>query len=99
MSQSIYLVYEDTKQVVDVSESSSGWFRGADSSLVVGAFCEAHFGQQLSVIHSEWYIDDYTEWTVVNVEQQFALIAPEKKIYLDGIRSSLNEPARFTGKT
>lgn len=93
MSQSIYLVCEDTKQVVHVSESSSSWFRGADSSLVVGAFCEAHFGQQLSVIDAEWHIDEYTEWTIANVEQQFALIAPEKKTYLAGIRSSLNEAA------
>lgn len=93
MSQSIYLVCEDTKQVVHVSESSSGWFRGADSSLVVGASCEAHFDQQLSVTDERWHIDEYTEWTVANVEQQFALIAPEKKKYLAGIRDSLNEQA------
>lgn len=93
MSQSIYLVCEDTKQVVHVSESSSSWFRGADSSFVVGAFCEAHFGQSLSVIDERWHIDEYTEWTVANVEKQFALIAPEKKSYLAGIRDSLNESA------
>jgi hypothetical protein len=86
-------VRENTKQVVHVNESSSSWFRGAGSPLVVGAFCEAHFGQQLSVIAEKWHIDQYTEWTVENVEQQFALISPEKKSYLAGIRDSLNEAA------
>ena len=93
MSQGIYLLCETTGQAVHVSEASSSWFRGADSSLVVGAFCEAHFGQQLTVIGEDWTFDQYTEWTPKNVEQQFALIAPGKHAYLAGIRDALNQTA------
>lgn len=84
---------EATGQAVHVSEHSSSWLRGANSPLVVGAYCEAHFGQQLRVIGDNWSVDQYTEWTIKNVEQQFILIAPDKPDYLVSIRDALNKSA------
>lgn len=55
MSSPLYLVCHTTRQVVHVAESGGGggWFRGADSSVLVGAFCEAHGGKELVVMGAE----------------------------------------------
>lgn len=76
MSHGIYLVCDKTKQAVHVSEVGGFGFRGPDYWTVAGAFCQAHFGEQLTIIGEEWNGDDYTEWTVENVDTQFMLIAP-----------------------
>lgn len=73
MSEPIYLVCHATRQVIHVAEMSSSWFRGADSSVLVGAFCDAHFGQALVVLGAQG-VDDadrtlakpYSEWTTAN---------------------------------
>lgn len=76
MSHGIYLVCDKTKQAVHVSEVGGFGFRGPDYWTVAGAFCRAHFGEQLTVTGEDWNIDDYTEWTVENVDTQFMQIAP-----------------------
>ena len=49
MSRSLYLVCHATRQIVHVAESGGGGdlFRGANYSVLVGAFCEAHYGKEL----------------------------------------------------
>jgi hypothetical protein len=76
MSHGIYLVCDKTKQAVHVSEVGGFGFRGPDYWTLAGAFCRAHFGEQLKVIGEDWNSDDYTEWTVENVDTQFISIAP-----------------------
>jgi hypothetical protein len=76
MSHGIYLVCAKTKQAVHVSEVGGFGFRGPDYWTVAGAFCRAHFGEQLTIIGEDWHRGDYTEWTVENVDTQFLLIAP-----------------------
>lgn len=88
MSQGTYLVCETTKQVVHVSEFGGAGLSGPDYPILVGAFCQAHFGQQLAVIGENWSIGDYTEWTLENVEQQFMEIAPTNQSMIPSIREA-----------
>ena len=59
MSSALYLVCHATRQIVHVAESGGGdrWLRGADFSVLVGAFCEAHQGKEL-VTMGEQGVDD-----------------------------------------
>lgn len=73
------MVCHTTRQIVHVAESGGGggWFRGADCSALVGAFCEAHYGKELVAMGAQGvddaggYLDaknggefnPYTEWT------------------------------------
>jgi len=80
MSQGLYLVCHETRQEVHVSESSAVWFRGADSSTVVGAFCDAHaFRHRLVVLGENWDYPvarpEYTAWTPDNVAQRLHAMA------------------------
>lgn len=74
MSSSLYLGCHKTRQYVHVSESSGGgWFRGANWSVLVGAFCRVHHDEVLVPMGEEeieetggdsWNpIDPYREWT------------------------------------
>ncbi len=47
MSHSVTLYCQETMHMVHVAEQSSSWFRGANNSAVVGAFCLAHAGKEL----------------------------------------------------
>lgn len=81
MSRSLYLVCHATRQIVHVAESGGGGhlFRGANYSVLVGAFCEAHYGKEL-VTMGEQGVDDaggarkhgefnpYDEWEPHNFE-------------------------------
>ena len=82
MSQGTYLVCEATKQAVHVSEVGGAGFSGPDYPVLVGAFCQAHIGRELTVKGESWHIDEYTEWTVSNVERQFSEIAGSELQYL-----------------
>ncbi len=90
MSQGIYLYCEATQQIVHVSESGGGGIRGADSPLAVGAFCQAHWGKALS-IKSEWYTDEYAEWTDANVAQLYAAMEPADDLMLKKIKEAVEE--------
>jgi hypothetical protein len=79
MTYGIYLVCDKTKQAVHVSEVGGLGFRGPDYWTVAGAFCRAHFGEQLTIISENRHSGDYTKWTVENVDTQFLLIAPPPK--------------------
>jgi hypothetical protein len=92
MSQGVYLVCEATKQLVHVSEESARHFTGPETPFVVAAFCHAHSEQNLSVIGNWWHSEDYTEWTVKNVESQFVKFGgANKQGYLECIRNVLRE--------
>lgn len=83
MSQALYLVCHATKQEVHVMESGGFGVRGADDSLVVAAFCEAHsFKHQLVVLGEERSSEDqqgYTLWAAENAEDQYRLVAGADK--------------------
>jgi hypothetical protein len=75
MSHSITLYCEETKQMVHVAEHSSSWFRGANSSGVVGAFCLAHAGKELrSTLVQPGEFDncmEWVEWTPDNCQENY----------------------------
>lgn len=101
MSEPIYLACHGTRQVVHVAEMSSAWFRGADCSVLVGAFCDAHYGQALVVLGAQG-VDDaadaseqpYSEWTTDNFGELMRevlgrSIATEQKILI--VKSKLDD--------
>lgn len=91
MSHGIHLVCHETKQAVHVAEVSSSWYRGADYSAIVGAFCHAHMG--FSLVSMMGFseapeFDEYEVWTSENVEAQFKSIAPDAASHLTHILAS-----------
>lgn len=85
MSYGIHLVCHETKQAVHVAEVSSSWFRGADYSAIVGAFCQAHLSREvvptLDFGNSEEF-SDYTLWTPENVADQFRAFAANAEAHV-----------------
>lgn len=73
MSEPLYLVCHATRQIVHVAESNSSQFRGPDSCLLVGVFCDTHYGQSFVTLGAQG-VDDaddisnqpYSEWTTEN---------------------------------
>lgn len=65
-------------QLVHVAEHSSSWFRGANSSAVVGAFCLAHVGKELcSTLVQPGEFDncmDWLEWTPENCQANYTAL-------------------------
>ena len=86
MSHSITLYCDETKQLVHVAEQSSSWFRGADSSVVVGAFCLAHAGKELrSTLAQPGGFDnpmDWVKWTPGNCQDNFLALMGEPLTHL-----------------
>ncbi|MBB1636086.1 hypothetical protein [Cupriavidus sp. UME77] len=88
MSHGIHLVCHETKQAVHVAEVSSSWYRGADYSAIVGAFCHAHTGGDLVSTLSfgdSGDFSDYQLWTPENVEEQLNFIASDRASHLSHI--------------
>lgn len=81
MSTPLFLVCHATRECVHVAESSGSWFRGADYSILVGAFCEIHMDKPLVILTAEgieaaeaasapWSgTFPYTEWTRETFEE------------------------------
>lgn len=64
--------------MVHVAEQSSSWFRGANNSAVVGAFCLAHAGKKLcSTLMQPGEFEncmDWQEWTVENCQTNYTAL-------------------------
>ncbi|MBN3744811.1 hypothetical protein G3N96_05090 [Burkholderia sp. Se-20373] len=86
MSHSITLYCEETKQMVNVAEQSSSWFRGADNPNVVGAFCLAHAGKALrsTLVQPVEFDDcmDWEQWTPENCHELYHALVGEKLQHL-----------------